>query len=182
MSKTIRINIQSFFTFYIITLSLLSCENTKEEIDHLKYKSPPPDLIVKGKILFSVGGILKSTVSGDTILRSNVENSSIFPAGIFIESYDSTQNKVATLRADSAIYYGNNEEAFFFRNVLVINLKTKDTMWGEDLTIKFTLDSILTQNKVHIKTKDKNIYGSAFHSNLNLTNYFINDPKGTIIH
>ena len=85
---------------------------------------------------------------------------------------------ISTLVADSANYFGDEEVVFFFQNVIVINTQKYDTLFAEDLQINSRKDSISTNNKVHLVTKDQNIIGTGMFSTVNLEKIKIFNPKG----
>lgn len=173
LSRTVLLIIL-FLSFYYLT----SCENSDIEINKFKFRPEIIDVIIKSDIYHSSNGFVKLKISGDTILYYPQKNLYIFPSGIQIKSFDSSANLISTLVADSANYFGDEEVVFFFQNVIVINTQKYDTLFAEDLQINSRKDSISTNNKVHLVTRDQNIIGTGMFSTVNLEKIKIFNPKG----
>ena len=166
----------------LILFTFIGCiENNSEEIKRLSQKDLRLDKIIKAEIIYSTNSCLKAIITGDTVLRDNEKSINFFTAGIFIKSYDSLKEVESILIADSAVYDEGNNVAKFYRNVLVVNCKKKDSMWAKDLIININQNSISTKNTVHIKTQTDNLTGTGFYSTLNLSNYTIVNPRGPIL-
>jgi LPS export ABC transporter protein LptC len=170
--------IKRFVFLLLPILVLFSCENSISDINKLNSKNDFIDKIIKGEIYQSTAGVVKLRITGDTILYYTHNNYYIFPSGIKIESLDTSLKVVSTLTADSAIYFGFDEVAMFYKNVVAINQLRADTLYAEDLRISTLSDSISTKNKVHLITKEQNIFGSGMYSKINLKNATVFDSRG----
>ncbi len=166
----------SFFT--LILLFFLSCKEVN--VSPVVQANPNQELIVEADVRYSKGGVAKARIQGDTILRYTDKQMQVFTAGILIDAYTPQETIEARLTADSAVYYEITNEAYFYKNVLVINLIEHDTMWAEDLVVKLNQDSIYTKHPMHLKTKKENIFGSSFHSDLRFKQKVVSNPTGYI--
>jgi LPS export ABC transporter protein LptC len=160
---------------------LYSCENSATDLKQLAGKPAlPPDEITGGEIFYYQSGKLNSRIYGDTILRMEGGNITVFTAGVLWEAYDSLLRKQSRLTADSAVCLIAEQEARFFDHVVIVDLKKKDTIWCEDLTVKTMVDSIFTWKPVHVKTHTENIFGKGLISNISLTRTTILQASGTM--
>lgn len=160
---------------------LHSCENSTADLKQLaKQPAPPPDEITGGEIFYYQSGKLNSRIYGDTILRMEGGNLTVFTAGVLWETYDSLRQKQSRLTADSAVCLMAEQEARFFDHVVIVDLQKKDTIWCEDLTVKTRVDAVFTWKPVHVKTPTENIFGKGLISNTTLTRITILQANGTM--
>lgn len=100
-----------------------------------------------------------------------------FPKGIFLQKYDRDFNVIATVAADSAIFYRNQNLWQLDGNVELTKVPgelflTQQLFWDQ------RRNQIYSDSFIHIETPERMLEGHGFESNDRLTKYTIRRPTG----
>lgn len=100
-----------------------------------------------------------------------------FPKGIYLQKYDRKFNVVATVAADSAKFYRNQNLWQLDGNVELTKVPgelflTQQLFWDQ------RRNSIYSDSFIHIETPQRMLEGYGFESNDRLTKYTIRRPTG----
>ncbi|MGM0530073.1 MAG: LPS export ABC transporter periplasmic protein LptC [Bacteroidota bacterium] len=159
-----------------------ACEEDIEKVKLMRQEDIFPDQsMTNAAIKHTTNGRLKVKVTSPEINRySSVEEPhTIFPHGLNVRFYDSTQTVESRITANYAIYHENDDRWEAKNNVVTINsegdtLNTEYLIWDQNKEI------IHTDRYVRITTKDGIIQGKGFEANQNFTNWSIKKTTGTI--
>lgn len=100
-----------------------------------------------------------------------------FPDGIFLQKYDPYFHVVATVAADSAIYYKNQKLWRLEGNVEMTKVP-KDLFLSQRLFWDQRRGELYSDTFIHIENATHVLEGTGFVSNENLTEYRILNPEG----
>lgn len=100
-----------------------------------------------------------------------------FPDGLFLEKYDDSLRRDATVEADSAMYFSNKRLWRLDGNVRMVNTAgdlflTNQLFWDQ---IKH---EVYSDSFIHIERSDRTIEGYGFESNDQMTAYTVLNPSG----
>ena len=100
-----------------------------------------------------------------------------FPDGLFLEKYDDSLRRDATVEADSAMYFSNKRLWRLDGNVRMVNTEgdlflTSQLFWDQ---IKH---EVYSDSFIHIERSDRTIEGYGFESNDQMTAYTVLNPSG----
>lgn len=100
-----------------------------------------------------------------------------FPYGLFLEKYDDSLRRNATVEADSAMYFSDKRLWRLDGNVRMVNTEgdlflTNQLFWDQ---IKH---EVYSDSFIHIERSDQTIEGYGFESNDQMTAYTVLNPSG----
>ena len=127
---------RSSLVLLVLCLSIISCENNIEVIKNLGNSEDIPAVSMKDiEIMYSDSAKIKMKVSAPELKRFDQPDKqySEFPKGILVHQYDSAQNIVATIQANSAVYYEKTKLWVARVNVIVKNLSKNEELTSEEL-------------------------------------------------
>lgn len=173
-----------FYGYALLILSMsvfIGCKNDINKINNLDLNKDSPAEVDKDVTLYySSNAHINIKLIAPLLKRYNgKEPYIIFPKGIAVYFYDSTNTISSQLTADYAInrVYKNQMEAK--SNVIVKNekgekLNTEHLIWDEKK------DLIYSNKFVKITKKNEILMGNGFESNSDFSEYKINDLEGII--
>lgn len=173
-----------FYGYALLILSMsvfIGCKNDINKINNLDLNKDSPAEVDKDVTLYySSNAHINIKLIAPLLKRYNgKEPYIIFPKGIAVYFYDSTNTISSQLTADYAInrVYKNQMEAK--SNVIVKNekgekLNTEHLIWDEKK------DLIYSNKFVKITKKNEILMGNGFESNSDFSEYKINDLEGVI--
>ncbi|MCF8380717.1 MAG: LPS export ABC transporter periplasmic protein LptC [Bacteroidales bacterium] len=167
-----------------VFLLLFSCENDIQKINSLTESEILPTVSGEGiEIVYTDSSRLDMILRAKKIKQfTKTERPYIeFPDGIYVEFYDDSIKIEATLKADYALYY-NEENLWEARGnvqahniVKNENLNTEELFWNEDKKL------IYSNSFSRIETDDGIFYGQdGFESNQKFTKWKLKGSKGTV--
>lgn len=165
-----------------IILFNFSCKSDIEKVKLLSEEEQFPDQSMTNAVITqSKKGKVTVKITSPKINRyiQAEEPETIFPQGLHVEMYDSTQTKESEISANYAIYHENDKLWEAKNNVVAINnegdtLNTEYLIWNEEEEV------IYTDRYVRIKRKGGIIHGKGFEANQDFSNWKIKNPTGTI--
>jgi LPS export ABC transporter protein LptC len=168
------------FIFLLIIISLLSCENSMNEIQSVTTKDRSPEEAVKDvELIFSDSGVVQALMKSPLLLHYKTDRPYIeMPKGIKVFFYDSTMNIQARLSSNYAINYEKEKIMDAKNNVVVVNTKgeqlnTEHLVWDQKKRI------IYSDVFVKITTKDEILFGEGMESNDQFDPWKIKHVRGT---
>lgn len=100
-----------------------------------------------------------------------------FPEGVYLRQLDKNFSVVATVAADSAVYFPNNKLWELYGDV-EIDQKDKAYFYSPRIFFDDRKKRIYSDTFIHIKTPTQVLEGRGFESNEDLTKYRILQPTG----
>lgn len=166
-------------------LVLFSCNrNDLKKLDRIASKDGRPDIEARNMIsYYSKQGIIQGELRAPLMKQfQDAERSySVFPEGILLTFFNDDYSVKTTMKADSAIYFDNEEKWEAYRNIVIVNENgdslLTDLLYGDQIK-----DLIYTDMTVEIRKSDGNqIQGAGgFRSNFAFTAYKFMNVDGLI--
>jgi len=166
----------------IIVFSL-SCNNDIEKVKLLSEETNFPDhSMTDATITHTKNGQVTVRITAQKINRYTTaeEPHTIFPEGLLVQQFDSTQTKTSQISANYAIYHEESELWEAENDVVAINNNEGDTLNTEFLIWNEAKGLIYTDRYVRIKTTEGIIHGKGFEANQDFSNWTIKETTGTL--
>jgi hypothetical protein len=181
------------FLFFLITIAVISCGNTKEELEAFNSKKIQQEEIIDVETYLSQAGTTKARLTAPLLIRYSSDSVRVeFPKGLHTEFFALQQaNTKDSLTVESHIFsnYGRynefNNKVFLRDSVICYNQIKKDTLWCDSLWWHQDEQIIFTWGKFKFKTHDgQNMYGdgngTGFKAKQDLSEYTLYKSKGTM--
>lgn len=169
-----------FFTA-IMLLSYTSCASSDEHfVEAINEQDSLPTLSSTGiSTLVSDSGVIRYklvTEKWDIYTKTNPSKWE-FIKGLYIEQFDETMHVTASIQADTAYFYDQNKlwelrGRVFVRNREGTTFRTKVLFWDQSTREFYSHENML------VVTPDRELRGTEFRSNEQMTNYTVSNPKG----
>jgi LPS export ABC transporter protein LptC len=174
------VNQKSFYTFALIFVVFVSCENDKSKVDLITKKTNlPVETATNIDVLYSDSAKVKARLMAPLMNHFTIPKSYFeMPKGVDLKFYDDSLNIISTLTANYAINRETENIMEARNNVVVVNkkgeqLNTEHLIW--DQKAKKIYSNVFSK----ITTKDEIIIGNGFEANEDFTNYKITQVKGS---
>ncbi len=163
--------------FSIIIFLALSCSNTEVK-EPIEYNGPISEA-ENVQLYYSEKDIVK--VKMITPLMYEFKNGDQeCPKGIYLEFFDEAGKLESTLKANHAYFFKDKNQWRGRGDVEVKNLQKNEQLNTEELFWKRGEKKIFTEKFVTIKQQGDVIYGNGLDAKEDMSDYTINDLKGTI--
>ena len=167
--------------FFIYSISfILSCTGEMgEEAEKTIYQGPLRTLH-NAEIFHSDSGRLKAKVLAAKVF--NLQNGDReAPEGMFITFYDRDGSKSSTLEADYAYYNSENKIWHAQGNVIVHNIKNRETLKTEELFWDPESGNVNTEKFVKIETPEEVITGIGLDATQDFSSWSLKQPEGIFV-
>ena len=178
------------FILLLLAFTLSSNENINL-LGFLKQIQDNPRIIPQTKIEGALITIVDEDqvtmkIKCDSLLivdaRQNSSTPTILEGRVRAIFYDENQDSVSVLQSDMAEYI-ENYSLVAKNNIMIYNVQTNDTLFfvneSSELEWNDILKKIQSNDQFIFKNKDECTTGSSFHSNVDLTDMKILNPKGS---
>jgi LPS export ABC transporter protein LptC len=162
-------------------LILTACSKQQEEI-FLSEEEASREVVENFQTTYSDSAVIKVKFSGPVMWRVETENKSnnqIFPEGIYVEFFDSNQNKTGVLTAKYGIRNDKDKKVIVSDSV-VWHIMDRETFETEELVWDEKTEKLSTNRFVTIQRKNETIYAHGFESDQNFTYLKVNAPEAFI--
>ena len=159
-----------------------ACNNDIEKVKLLSEETNFPDHSMTDAIItHTKNGQVTIKITSPKINRYTTaeEPHTIFPDGLLVKQFDSTQTKTSQISANYAIYHEESELWEAKNDVVAIN-NEGDTLNTEFLVWNEAEGLIYTDRYVRIKTAEGIIHGKGFEANQDFSNWTIKETTGTL--
>lgn len=172
-----------FLSILILLMGMLfSCENSKKELETIKFDDSFPNEITRNVTLYySDSAKVKVMLNAPLVERYYRDEDSYaeFNKGVYVEFYDDSGHVESTIESEYAKNYDQRGEMFARNDVVVVN-KKGEKLNTEHLEWNRNTHQIRSNSFVRITTKDEIIYGNGLEANEDFTRYKVKDIKGII--
>ena len=161
-------------------LVFVSCENEISKIKIFSSTEDPPSVRAEGvEMLESDSTIIRSKLQAPEFIQHDDGRSSYveFPKGVKIEKYDAKMNIISSVTASYAKNFSADDRWEAKNNVVAINMNG-DTLKTEYLVMDNKKKKIYSDKFYRIITKDQEVSGIGFETNLDFTIYNFSNPSG----
>ena len=168
----------------IIVLSFIACDNPKEHTAPAIYARDSVAMMTSNGVntLISDSGIMKYRIVAERWeVNENLNPKRwIFRRGVFLEQFDEKFHVEAFIQADTAFYFTDQKLWHLIGNVRVRTLdglrySSEELYWNQDR------HELYSNRFSRLITPEREMEGSYFRSNEQLTRYFISNSKGSFM-
>ena len=167
-----------------MVLSFIACDNPKEHTAPAIYASDSVAMMTSYGVntLISDSGIMKYRIVAERWeVNENLNPKRwIFRRGVFLEQFDEKFHVEAFIQADTAFYFTDQKLWHLIGNVRVRTLdglrySSEELYWNQDR------HELYSNRFSRLITPEREMEGSYFRSNEQLTRYFISNSKGSFM-
>lgn len=168
----------------IMVLSFIACDNPKEHTAPAIYARDSVAMMTSYGVntLISDSGIMKYRIVAERWeVNENLNPKRwIFRRGVFLEQFDEKFHVEAFIQADTAFYFTDQKLWHLIGNVRVRTLdglrySSEELYWNQDR------HELYSNRFSRLITPEREMEGSYFRSNEQLTRYFISNSKGSFM-
>lgn len=180
LTRYLRLSIA--IPFLGIAMLFFSCANKIEKIKEVAAGDKLAGIEAENfQMIYSDSTIVRFKLITPKLIRYDKTDDPFmeFPDGVEIEKFNAQMEQIASITSNYARYYEKERRWEAKNNVVAVNpqgdtLKTEQLIWDEDK------GKIYSEQFVKIIRKDQVIKGIGFESDQNLTNYKIDQVKGSM--
>ena len=167
-----------------MVLSFIACDNPKEHTAPAIYARDSVAMMTSYGVntLISDSGIIKYRIVAERWeVNENLNPKRwIFRRGVFLEQFDEKFHVEAFIQADTAFYFTDQKLWHLIGNVRVRTLdglrySSEELYWNQDR------HELYSNRFSRLITPEREMEGSYFRSNEQLTRYFISNSKGSFM-
>lgn len=152
-----------------------------EEVQRFDRRQPPAQTIRGAHIYRSEKGQMQAELTADLIVKyTEPVEQTIFPHGLKVTFFDSLLLPKAFFTADSAIQWNETNEFRAYNNVVLIDHRSHDTVYLEDIIWDSREKRIYSDHPLHAVNGQRVTYGDRFESDDSFTNPQIVHQRGSI--
>ena len=168
----------------IMVLSFIACDNPKEHTAPAIYARDSVAMMTTYGVntLISDSGVMKYRIVAERWeVNENLNPKRwIFRRGLFLEQFDEKFHVEAFIQADTAFYFTDQKLWHLIGNVRVRTLdglrySSEELYWNQDR------HELYSNRFSRLITPEREMEGSYFRSNEQLTRYFITNSKGSFM-
>ena len=162
--------------------TLFSCENSIQTVQKLTAQDTTAAMTATDvHYVRSDSGRIQLILKSPLLIKHSGDNPyTEFPKGFLVDFYDSTGNVISVLKANYGIRKEREEMLQARNNVVVKNLKTKKTLYTENLIWNERTRKITAPGFVKIVSPDGTIFGDSLIANESFTRRTIYGIRGTL--
>lgn len=165
----------------VFCIALMSCSNDMEQIRFFDRKDLPQQSLrhVKG-IRSEYGDMQMMLISPWVESYAKPEKKTVYPQGVHLQLFDRNSDTVADIRADYACRMDDKNITEIRGNVTIIDFRTGDTSYLQDLTWNENEHRIFSEHAVKSVNGQRVTYGDGFESDENFNKPLILRQRGTM--
>jgi len=163
----------------LFVMQLLACETTKKENEAPQIYTGPLSVLTDATLLFSEEAIKKAEVVAKEILELQNEDKEL-TQGMYITFFDKKGMISATLKANYAYYYKEDDRWKATGDVVVNNIENKETLKTEELFWEPKTEDVYTEKFVRIETPGELMTGTGLKAKQDFSEWTLEKPEGVI--
>lgn len=165
----------------LLTACIMGCGNDIDKIQFFDRQTLPDNTLKGVDVQRSENGRLQMLMETPYVEQySKPEAKTVYPKGVYMRFFDDYDHPTATLRARYAISYDKREIMMVRDSVVIIDLRSGDTTYLEELTWDATQHRIYSEKPLRSQNGPRVTYGDGFESDENLLSPQILHQRGTI--
>jgi LPS export ABC transporter protein LptC len=171
-----------YLLFCLCGIMAASCVNDIEKVNFFNRQHLPAQEVKDANIIRSVSGELQVSVKAPVIdIYQKPENKTVYPKGVQLYFYNADRTKKAYMRADYGISYDDQNLMMARDNVVIIDYRTGDTSYLDDLIWNSNERRIYSNNPVRSVNGQRVTLGDGFVSDENFENPQVLHQRGTVV-
>ncbi len=139
----------------------------------------PLSRLLEATIVYSDSAKQKAVVEADELLDLQNGDREV-PLGMFITFFEKDGSISATLRANYAYYYKEEDRWKATGNVIVNNIANKETLKSEELFWEPKKEDVYTEKFVRIETPGELMTGTGLKAKQDFSEWTLENPEGII--
>lgn len=163
----------------LLIIAAFACETEVEVKEVPQIYAGPLSKLYGATIIYSDSALLKAEVQAEEVLDLQNGDREV-PQGMFITFYEKDGKVSATLRANYAYYYSEEDRWKATGNVVVNNIKNKETLKSEELYWEPKTENVYTDKFVRIETPGELMTGTGLKAKQDFSEWTLENPEGTI--
>lgn len=163
----------------LLILTILSCEKEEKNTEVPQIYTGPLSRLSGATIIHSDSALLKAEVKAEQILDLQNGDREI-PDGMFITFFEKDGSVSATLRANYAYYYSEEDRWKATGNVIVHNIANAETLKSEELYWEPKNEDVYTEKFVRIETPGELMTGTGLKAKQDFSEWSLKNPEGII--
>lgn len=173
--------VRSSICMLLLTSCIAGCGNNMETINFFDRQELPDNTIKRAHIQRSESGRLQLQMDAPVIEQySKPESKTVYPRGVCMHFFDDYNSPTAILKANYAISYDGRNLMQVRDSVVIIDLRSGDTTYLQDLTWDANQHRIFTDKPLRSKNGQRVTYGDGFTSDENMETPQILHQRGTL--
>ncbi len=160
---------------FIIT----SCQQKASEKEVPQIYTGPLSTLIGATIIYSDSARQKAIVEADELLDLQNGDREV-PKGMFITFYEKDGSVSATLRANYAYFFKEDDKWKATGNVIVDNIANKETLKSEELYWEPKNEDVYTDKFVRIETPGELMTGTGLKAKQDFSEWTLKNPEGLI--
>ncbi|MCF6360409.1 MAG: LPS export ABC transporter periplasmic protein LptC [Cyclobacteriaceae bacterium] len=165
-------------SIFIIIL-LVSCVKEAEEKEIPQTYTGPLSKLSGATIMYSDSAKQKAIVKAEELLDLQNGDREV-PKGMFITFFEKDGTISATLKANYAYYYKEDDRWKATGNVVVNNIANKETLKSEELFWEPKNEDVYTEKFVRIETPGELMTGTGLKAKQDFSEWTLENPEGLI--
>lgn len=160
-------------------IAMLACETGVKKNESPQIYTGPLTKLSGATIFYSDSAILKAEVKAEEILDFQNDDREL-PKGMFITFYKKDGTVSATLKANYAYYYSEEDRWKATGNVVIHNIENEETLKSEELYWEPKNESVYTDKFVRIETPGELMTGTGLKAKQDFSEWTLENPEGLI--
>ncbi len=164
----------------LLSLFIFSCEKEVAEKEETPQTyTGPLSRLLDATIVYSDSAKQKAVVEAKELLDLQNGDREV-PQGMFITFFEKDGSISATLRANYAYYYKEEDRWKATGNVIVNNIANKETLKSEELFWEPKKEDVYTEKFVRIETPGELMTGTGLKAKQDFSEWTLKNPEGII--
>ena len=163
----------------LLAATALSCTTEEIKKEAPQIYTGPLSKLSGATIIHSDSALLKAEVKADEILDYQNGDREV-PEGMFISFFEKDGSVSATLRANYAYFYKEEDRWKATGNVIVHNIANQETLKSEELYWEPKNEDVYTEKYVRIETPGELMTGTGLKAKQDFSEWSLKNPEGLI--
>ena len=165
--------------FILAVFFSTACDKEVEKKEAPQIYTGPLSKLSGAIIIYSDSALLKAEVKAEEVLDLQNEDREV-PEGMFITFYEKDGTISATLRANYAYYYKEEDRWKATGNVVIHNIVNEETLKSEELYWEPKTEDVYTEKFVRIETPGELMTGTGLKAKQDFSEWSLEFPEGII--
>ncbi len=165
--------------FIVVIVFFAACNTDVKKNETPQIYTGPLSKLSGATIIYSDSALLKAEVKAEEVLDLQNEDREV-PKGMFITFFEKDGAVSATLRANYAYYYKEEDRWKATGNVVVHNILNEETLKSEELYWEPKTEDVYTEKFVRIETPGELMTGTGLKAKQDFSEWSLENPEGTI--
>lgn len=163
----------------ILIFAVVACETSVKKNETPQIYTGPLSKLYGATIIYSDSALLKAVVKAEEVFDLQNGDREV-PKGMHITFYEKDGTISATLKANYAYYYKEEDRWKATGNVVIHNIKNEETLKSEELFWEPKNEDVYTEKFVRIETPGELMTGTGLKAKQDFSEWTLDNPEGII--